>query len=170
VSRSSTLIAAKRSVTLEAGCQYHTFRAQDEAAFMVLANPCAQWRLELNDILQWWDAAKHLVLAKYPIPHNCEPEVHLITEVITSPQWLRHYQATGQHGIHARAGGNIQGLGSFGVMANGSVQVIRSTSGVAQSAESGNYVCFTRSISCKRKRFLGVGLQWAAMVYQFDPI
>jgi hypothetical protein len=156
----------KIRVTLDAGTQYHTFNSRDEAAFMVLANPCTHLKLILTiPLLKWWNAAKQLVLAKYPIPQNCKSEVHLITEVIISPQWLRHYQASGihQHGIITKAGATVQGM----IVPGGSLYFLHGTSAVAGG--SGNFVCFTKSISCKRSKFLGAGIPWAANIYQFDP-
>lgn len=156
---------------LEAGCKYYRLKSQGEAGYMVLANPCNRIRLNWeSDLLHWWEAVKHFVLAKFPFPDNCETEVHLITEAITTTKWLRYYQSQGTHeaGIKAMTGVQIPGMLSATGKASSSFVKLHTTSGLeAESVEgSGEHVCFTSSLSFKRKLFRRTGIGWAIRAYQ----
>ena len=58
------------------------------------------WKLELRyDICQWWDAIQHLLFGTNQFSYHYDLELQLVTEVITAPEWLIHYQLNGSNDI-----------------------------------------------------------------------
>ena len=157
---------------MEAGWDYHRYLALHEAAIILPSNPCTRIILEMrNDLLIWWDAVRHLVFSRHPLASQGNVDLHLITDVITAPKTLIHYQQSGYHDIGLGIAANTSvpgGVASAGTTFNKDVATVHSTCAISQTRDPGNYVIFMTTLTVKRKRIWG--LNWATRVFQYPSI